>query len=131
MCIFCQIVGGEIPSYKVYEDDKILAFLDIQPVAPGHTLVIPKKHYADLGEISEEDLKNLILSVKKLSTEIKAKLGAGGYNVTNNNGLAGGQTVPHIHFHIIPRLANDGLESWPHRVYEAGEAEEIVKKLTS
>ena len=107
MCIFCQIINGEIPSYKVYEDDKVLAFLDIQPVSPGHTLVVSKKHYADLGEISEDDLLALISAVKKIGQQIKVKLGAAGYNVTNNNGVAAGQTVPHIHFHIIPRSDHD------------------------
>ena len=131
MCIFCQIINGEIPSYKVYEDDKVLAFLDIQPVSPGHTLVVSKKHYADLGEISEDDLLALISAVKKIGQQIKVKLGAAGYNVTNNNGVAAGQTVPHIHFHIIPRSDHDSLESWPHRMYVAGEAEALVKKLTS
>lgn len=131
MCIFCRIISGEIPCQKIYEDDKVLAFLDIKPASVGHTLVITKKHYADLGEISEEDLSPLIVVVKKIGELIKTKLGMAGYSVLNNNGTAAGQTVAHIHFHIIPRTNGDGLITWSQRSYDPGEEEEIAKKLTS
>ena len=131
MCIFCKIINNEIPCYKVYEDDKVLAFLDIKPLNPGHTLVIPKKHYSDLGEINDEDLIALIQAVKKVGELIKEKLGVGGYNVSENNGAVAGQEVPHLHFHVIPRQTGDGLSPWPRKEYKEGEAEEIVKKLNS
>ncbi len=131
MCIFCQIASGELPSYKVYEDEKTLAFLDITPVSPGHTLVVTKTHYQDLENIPEMELVNLIKVVKKVSQLLKDKLGFNGYNVTNNNGVLAGQTIPHLHFHIIPRHAGDGHGPWQHGQYQPGEAEEIIKKITS
>jgi len=85
MCIFCKIIAGEIPSYKVYEDDKIFAFLDIKPVNPGHILVVPKKHYQNMEEVSDNDLQALILVVKKLGAALKNKLGVVAYNIQENN----------------------------------------------
>lgn len=131
MCIFCQIVNNELPAYKVYEDDQALAFLDINPVNSGHTLVIPKKHYENLETIPEEELSRLILVVKKVGALLKAKLGILGYNLGENNDPVAGQLIPHLHFHIMPRQEGDGLALWPHRVYAPGEAEEIIKKLTN
>jgi len=129
MCIFCKIISGEIPAFKVYEDENILAFLDIQPVNPGHTLVVPKKHYQNLEEIPEMELSVLILAVKKIGARLKEKLGIEGYNASTNNDPAAGQIVPHLHFHIIPRHEGDGHTSWSRRQYQSGEAEEIIKKL--
>lgn len=129
MCVFCQIVNGELPSYKVYEDDQVLAFLDITPVNPGHTLVIPKTHYRDLEDIPETTLADLIVKVKKVSQLLKDKLGFAGYNITENNGPIAGQTVPHFHFHIIPRHAGDGHAAWDHGEYKLQEADEIIKKI--
>ncbi|MFA5109710.1 MAG: HIT family protein [Patescibacteria group bacterium] len=131
MCIFCQIISGEIPSHKVYEDENVLAFLDIQPVNPGHTLVVPKKHYQNLEEISEEDLKILIVAVKKIGHLLKLKLGIEGYNASTNNDPVAGQIVPHLHFHIIPRYRGDGHDAWSRCQYKPGEEEEIIKKLLS
>jgi len=131
MCIFCKIINQEITCDRVYEDEKTLAFLDIRPVNPGHTLVIPKRHYQNLEEISPEDLKDLILTVKKVGAILKEKLGAPGYNVCENNDPVAGQDIPHIHFHVIPRQTNDSLRPWPQKEYAAGEAEEILKKLTA
>ena len=129
MCIFCKIVAGEIPANKVYEDENTLAFLDIKPVNPGHTLVIPKKHYQNLEEIPEQELSFLILMVKKIGAQLKDKLKVEGYAISANNDLVAGQIVPHLHFHIIPRHEGDGHEPWSRREYAPGEAEEILKKL--
>ena len=131
MCIFCKIINQEIPSFKVYEDDKTLAFLDIKPVKPGHTLVISKKHYQNLEETTPEDLNALALTVKKVGLIMKEKLGAPGYNVCENNDPVAGQIISHVHFHVIPRQVDDGLSLWPQKEYAAGEAEEILKKLTA
>ena len=131
MCIFCKIISGEIPSNKIYEDENVLAFLDIYPNNPGHTLVISKKHHQNLEEIPEDDLKILIIAVKKIGHLLKLKLGVAGYNVCANNDPVAGQVVPHFHFHVIPRQAGDGHALWRHREYQPGEAEEIVKKLKS
>lgn len=129
MCIFCKIVSKEIPCYKIYEDDQVLAFLDIKPVSPGHTLAIPKTHYQNLEEISEADLATLIVVVKKIGALLKDKLGIAGYNVIENNDASAGQIIPHIHFHIIPRFEDDGIEHWPGREYKEGEANEVLRKI--
>lgn len=128
-CVFCKIIAGEIPSYKVYEDENTLAFLDISPVNPGHTLVVPKKHFANLEEADEEILGQIIKTVKKIGLSLKKNLAAPGYNVAVNNDPAAGQAVPHLHFHVIPRLLSDGLKPWPQRNYQAGRAEEILTKI--
>jgi len=131
MCIFCQIINNEIPSYKVYEDNQTLAFLDIKPVNPGHTLVVPKKHYENLEAIPAEELGALIFTVKKVGALIKDKLSAPGYNITENNDPIAGQLIAHLHFHIIPRHDGDGLKLWSQHNQKTVEAEEILKKLTS
>lgn len=131
MCVFCKIINNEIPCYKVYEDDKVLAFLDIKPVNSGHTLVIPKAHYQNLEEISEDDLAFLMNAVKKIGKLLKEKLNVIGYNIHENNDLIAGQAVPHIHFHLIPRVEGDGLEHWPGGEYKEGEAEEVLRKLSA
>ncbi len=131
MCIFCKIVAGELPSYKIYEDEKTLAFLNIYPSSIGHTIVIPKTHYANLEEIPETDLTALILTTKKVGSILKNKLVAPGYNIASNNDPVAGQQIPHIHFHLIPRHSGDGLGDWPKVEYAHGEIDEIFKKLTS
>jgi histidine triad (HIT) family protein len=128
-CIFCKIIAGEIPSYKIYEDEKALAFLDINPVHPGHTLVIPKKHYANLEEIYNEELCDLIKAVKIIGKGMKDGLQAEGYNIQVNNDPVAGQIIPHLHFHIIPRIQNDGLHLWPQGKYEEGEADKVLEKI--
>jgi len=110
-CIFCKIINGEIPSYKVYEDDDVFAFMDISPVSAGHVLVIPKKHAQDIFEIDDESHGKVQKVVKKLAHKIVDKLGAKGVNIINNNKAEAGQTVFHYHVHIIPRYdENDKLE---------------------
>lgn len=128
-CIFCKIVQGEIPSYKVYEDDLVLAFLDIAPVNPGHVLVIPKKHHANLEEITEETLCQIIKIVKKVGQSLKDKLKVPGYNVQVNNDPIAGQIINHLHFHVIPRREGDGLQLWAQNEYGEGEADEILNKI--
>ena len=108
-CLFCAIAAGEIPSFKVYEDDLVLAYLDINPFSRGHTLVIPKKHASGLFDADDATLAAVIARVKKVAAHITAKLGCDGFNVLQNNGEAAGQTVKHIHFHIIPRWNGDPL----------------------
>ena len=104
-CVFCAIAAGEIPSFKVYEDDLVLAYLDINPCSKGHTLVIPKAHTAGLLETSDETLAALLARVKKVAAHLKEALPCDGFNILQNNGAAAGQSVFHIHFHIVPRYA--------------------------
>ncbi len=110
MCIFCKIIAKEIPSSIIYEDEKVIAFLDISQATRGHTLVVPKEHFANIYSIDEETLSHLIKVVQKLSVKLKSKLDANGINVLNNNELSAGQTIEHLHFHIIPRYdEHDGF----------------------
>ena len=109
-CIFCQIVSGQIPSSKVYEDEEVLAFLDITQVTKGHTLVIPKHHYRNMLEMDAEAASSLFARVPKIAKQLQDKLGASGVNIINNNEEAAGQTVFHTHVHLLPRFdATDGL----------------------
>jgi histidine triad (HIT) family protein len=128
-CIFCKIIKGELKSYKVYEDEETLAFLDINPVTNGHILIVPKNHYETIEEISEDKLGVLMKAIKKVGAKVKNAIEIEGYNVSLNNGSVAGQIIPHLHFHIIPRRENDGLSPWPHKQYEEGIAEELTKIL--
>jgi histidine triad (HIT) family protein len=128
-CLFCQIITGELPSTKVYEDDKILAILDIHPVNSGHTLVMPKKHFVNLLDADEETLSAMVLATQKISKAILSGLGYDAFNLELNNGRLAGQIVPHLHWHIVPRTADDGLQHWPGKSYKAGEAELIAGKI--
>lgn len=109
-CVFCAIAAGEIPCFKVYEDELVLAYLDINPFSEGHTLVIPKAHTTGLLDTPEETLAVLLARVKKVAAHIKTALGCDGFHILQNNGAAAGQTVGHIHFHIVPRRNGDPIE---------------------
>lgn len=116
-CIFCRIVRGEIPCAKVYEDDAVLAFLDLGPIRPGHTLVIPKGHYANVLEMPVEQAPALLQALQKVGRAVMTATGATGFNVFQNNFPASGQAVFHVHWHVIPRVENDGLALWPQGSY--------------
>ena len=120
-CIFCKIISGEIPSKKVYENDKLLAFYDINPQSPIHILVIPKEHNTGLLDTSDTTLANLIASVKKVAAHLKSTLPCDGFNILQNNGEAAGQTVMHIHFHIVPRYGKEEIAFESHK----GDMEEL------
>ena len=109
-CVFCAIAAGEIPCFKVFEDDFALAYLDINPFSEGHTLVIPKAHTTGLLDTPEETLAALLARVKKVAAHLKTALGCDGFHILQNNGAAAGQTVGHIHFHIVPRRNGDPIE---------------------
>lgn len=107
--VFDKIIAGEIPCHKVYEDDHVLAFLDIGPLAPGHTLVIPKERKAFLHELSDGAAAAIGRVLPKLARAVLAATGATDYNILQNNGSAAHQVVMHVHFHIIPRIGESGL----------------------
>ncbi|PSP92701.1 HIT family protein [Halobacteriales archaeon QS_4_62_28] len=107
-CIFCQIVAGEIPGRIVYEDDYALAFLDANPLARGHTLVIPKQHYERLDDVPDDEATALYSAIHELVPAIEAAVDAPATTVAFNNGEAAGQEVPHTHAHIVPRFEGDG-----------------------
>jgi len=113
MCIFCKIINGEIPSYKIYEDEYTYAFLDIADDAIGHTLVIPKKHYENIMEIPIDELAKVMSTVKKIANHYTENCGYSGVNIMNASGIDAQQTVFHLHFHIFPRKSEDGLDTWP------------------
>ncbi len=131
-CIFCKIVKKELPANIVYEDEKFLAFLDINPVNKGHTLIIPKKHKKNLLEEDDETLKEYLIVTKKVAKAIKKATNAGGINIINNVESTAGQVIFHTHIHIIPRFENDGLKLWPGKPYnneeEKKQIEEKIKK---
>ena len=109
-CIFCKIIKGEMPSYTIYQDDKTLAFLDINPNSVGHALVIPKKHVKTIVEMRDEDVEAVFKSVKKVVKAIDAALTPDGLNLVVNQGEVAGQVVQHFHCHVIPRTVGDGIE---------------------
>lgn len=107
-CVFCKIAAGDIPSDTVYHDDLVVAFMDINPVAEGHVLVIPRRHSADVAGMRDDELESLALALKKIAPAAVVAAGSEGYNILNNRGHAAGQAVEHVHFHIIPRKTGDG-----------------------
>ncbi len=127
-CIFCKLAKGEIPCAKVYEDKYVLAFLDISPINKGHTLVIPKKHYASIMDLPKPLLHKVIDVVQKVSKALLATPESG-VNITQNNGAAAGQFVFHAHFHVMPRHAGDGHHfDWTNTKYASNEEMEEYRK---
>lgn len=108
-CLFCKIVAGDVPATRVHEDERTVAFMDINPATRGHLLVVPREHSADLHEIGAEDLKACAVTAKALAGRMPEKLGADGVNLLNSVGSAAWQTVFHFHLHVIPRYRNDPL----------------------
>ena len=128
-CIFCKIVKGEIPSYKIYEDDKVYAFLDIACDAVGHTLVVPKKHCTNVLDCDSEYLDAVIKAVQKISNHYVSNCGFTGVNILNASGVSAQQSVFHLHFHIVPRKADDGLNMWPLNDKQELDLQAIASKL--
>jgi histidine triad (HIT) family protein len=129
-CLFCKIVAGIVPSAKVYEDEGHLAFLDIYPANKGHTLVIPKKHYAHFSQIHSKEIGEYIKVVQKVAQAVKKSMKSDGINVFLNEGEAAGQVILHAHFHVIPRFNGDGIVFKVGRnEYTLAEKEEYRKKI--
>ncbi|MDR3547842.1 MAG: HIT family protein [Candidatus Pacebacteria bacterium] len=127
--IFDKIIKREIPAEIVYEDDTTIAFLDIHPNNPGHTLVVPKKPFKNLFDMDEAALTNLIKAVQKVAIAIKDGMRADGINIAMNNDAAAGQIVFHAHMHVIPRFKDDGFKHFPTKEYAPGEAAVIAEKI--
>jgi histidine triad (HIT) family protein len=129
-CLFCKIVAGKIPAEKIYEDEDVLAFMDIGPISDGHSLVIPKHHCEWLHECPPEVLSKVASQLGKIAGAVSSAMNSDGYNVLCNNGRAAGQLVKHLHFHIIPRTVSDGVfNRWPSYKYEDGKIEEISTEI--
>ncbi len=127
-CIFCKIIKGELPSTKIYEDGEVFAFLDIKPVNPGHTLVIPKKHFENIHDMPDAMFAKVAVAAKKIADAI-LKLGATGVNVGMNNGSAAGQIVFHAHVHVMPRYGKDSFSLWVGKEYDGNERELVAGKM--
>ena len=129
-CVFCKMVAGQISVTKIYEDEVVLAFLDIGPISDGHTLVIPKRHFEKLHDCPAELLGQVGSCLGKIAKAVSVGMNSDGYNVLCNNGRAAGQLVSHLHFHIIPRNSGDGVfNRWPAYKYEEGKTETITAKI--
>lgn len=131
-CVFCKIIAGEIPSTAVYEDEDFKAILDVNPAARGHVIIIPKKHAANIFELEEEEAAKVFPIAKKIATALMKTYNCDGINVLQNNGEAAGQTVFHLHVHVVPRYYDDDVNI----MWQPGEtpdlkavAEEIRKNL--
>ena len=129
-CLFCKMIAGQIPVTKIYENDDFLAFLDIGPISDGHTLIITKRHFEKLDECPSELLAKVASHLGKIAKAVSTAMNSDGYNVLCNNGRAAGQVINHLHFHIIPRGAGDGVFSrWPSYKYTDGKIEEIAAQI--
>ena len=129
-CVFCKIAKGEIPSTKLFENDKVLSFLDIMPAAKGHALVIPKGHYRTVLDVPSEELKEIAAALQKVGAAVMKATKAQGFNIHQSNEKAAGQVIPHAHFHIIPRFENDELDfAWKPGQQDKAELEKYAKKI--
>ncbi|MBI2654183.1 HIT family protein [Candidatus Woesearchaeota archaeon] len=129
-CIFCKIVEGKIPATKIYEDDKVISFLDIMPANKGHCLIVPKNHSPTLVEMHEEDLTATVKAVKKIARALSLSFGNASFNMVMNNGKEAGQIVNHAHIHLIPRFQKDRLRlKWSHLKYEGEEMNDYAGRI--
>ncbi len=129
-CVFCKIVAGEIPSARVYESDRAVAFLDIQPVNKGHLLVVARSHHPTLADLPDELAAHVGSLLPRLCRAVRDATGVEGYNVIVNNGRAAGQTIGHVHWHLIPRSIDDDVHwPWPHRACSGDELERIRTRI--
>lgn len=107
-CLFCKIASKEIASEVIYEDDHVLAFLDVHPLTAGHTLIVPKRHAENLIDLAPEEVEPLFMAVKKVTTLLEKKLAPKGFTIGINHGKISGQVIDHLHIHVIPRYEGDG-----------------------
>lgn len=131
-CIFCHIIAGKVQSKKVYEDDKTIGILDINPANPGHILLLPKEHYAVMPQLPESELKHIFIVAKKLSNAILKTLEVDGTNIIVANGVAAGQKAQHFMLHIIPRTQKDGLKfELPQKKIDDAKLDEVAQRLSA
>ena len=130
-CIFCKIANGEIPSRTLYEDDEFRVIMDLAPATKGHSLILPKNHYANLYEIPEETSGKVLVLAKKMASLITEKLSCDGFNLVQNNNECAGQTVFHFHMHMIPRYQNDNQRiQWRVTSPTTEELDAVWKQIT-
>ena len=130
-CIFCKIIGGQIPAAKVYEDAHTFAFLDIAPFEKGHVLVVPKHHAAFLTDLPQPELLPVITAVQRVAALLLQKLPCDGFNLVQNNGACATQVVPHVHFHVVPRRNGQPVNWTPGAYADPAELAALQRRLTS
>jgi histidine triad (HIT) family protein len=129
-CLFCGIVAGDVPAQIVDSDDHTVAFMDINPATPGHALVVPRAHSADLIEVSDEDLERTTVAARRLTKRMRAALEPAGFNILNSCGSAAWQTIYHFHLHVIPRYEDDPLKlPWVPGPGKADEIEALADRI--
>jgi histidine triad (HIT) family protein len=129
-CLFCKIIEGAIPSKKVHDTENMFAFLDINPITEGHTVVVPKFHCVNLLDFPDDKLDAFFKDLKSVALLLKEKLGADGFNLLQNNGAAAGQVIYHAHYHIIPRKEGDNAFKFPpHMEVTPEQLDETLKKI--
>jgi histidine triad (HIT) family protein len=128
-CLFCKIIRGEIPALKVFENAQVVAFLDIHPINPGHTLVVPKGHYTNLLETPDEVIGEVMQNVKVVAEAAMKAVGASAFNLGVNTGVEAGQVIMHTHFHVMPRFANDGHVHWAKKEMGKEEMEKVAMDI--
>jgi len=128
-CLFCKIVAREIPAEIVYDNEIVMAFLDITPVNPGHVLVIPKAHYPDFASTPPETLCEVTVVAQHMAKAALAATGATGFNIGVNNGRVAGQLVDHMHLHVMPRRDGDGYDLWHGMPYATGQMAVVAEKI--
>lgn len=130
-CLFCEIIRGKKPSHKVYEDEEVYAFLDINPKVRGHTLVVPKEHNETFLDLDPTQIDELFESVQEVAKAVTEATDADGFNLMQNNGRAAGQVIDHVHVHILPRTQEDDLDlGWSYEP-EEGELQELKEKISN
>ena len=129
-CIFCKIIGGQIPATVLAETEQVISFLDINPVNPGHALVVPKRHVDNLLDLTQDELHAAVLMTRRVAAAVVEATGFPAFNVLQNNGEAAGQVVEHVHFHVIPRSPEDGFAlGWRQTEPEAGQLEALQQAI--
>ena len=131
-CIFCKIANGEIPSATVYEDNDFRAIMDIAPASRGHIIILPKQHAANVFELSEELASKIYVVAQKIAKVVKEEVECDGINILQNNGEVAGQTVFHLHMHVIPRFTDDGIQiKWKQQEVDQDKIKELATKLAT
>lgn len=131
-CIFCKIARGELPAARVFETDQAVAILDINPVNPGHVLLLPRSHHATLSDLPPDLSAHLAAHLPRLCRAVRAATGAAGLNVVLNHGRIAGQVIDHVHWHLLPRHAGDHVHwPWPHTAYAEGEMARMQERITA
>lgn len=129
-CIFCKIVAGEIPSFKLHEDDHTIAFMDINPANPGHALAVVKEHWPTVHDLPDAVLGPLLATAQRVARAVEVSLSPAGINLVQANGPGAAQSVPHVHIHVVPRARDDGLAlNWGHSPGDMDEIKATYEKV--